>query len=166
MSNNTPPFLVLTAILDASARPAAITRNHGDAMERAYKALGKANVSGLDLVELPIAGPSFQALRKHFQFGDDIVAIYDIFPIAAQLDAASRKVAGQFLAADILWTLDGQGLLPGIPLNVKLDLPKDWDKDPKAVHERLMQAGALDINADGIETYKNVKAAWEASSAK
>jgi hypothetical protein len=166
MTANSTPFLVVTAILDASARPAAITRSHGDAMERAYKALGAAKVAGVDLVELPIVSPSFQALKKHFQFSDDTVAMYDLFPIASHLEPESRRVGGQFLAADVLWTLDAQGLLAGVPLNVKLDLPNGWDKDPKAVHERLMQAGALDILPEGIETFKNVKASWEALATK
>lgn len=159
-----PPFIVVTAIMDAAARPAAITRSHGEAIERAYAAVGAQPVAGLDVIELPIASPSFVALRRHFRFKDDAVAMYDIFPLAAHLDPAARKVAGQFLAAEVLWTLDAQNLLPGVPLNVKLDLPAGWDKDPKAVHEKLMSAGALDIGANGIETYKTVKAAWEASA--
>lgn len=158
------PFLVVTAIMDASARPAAITRSHGEAMERAINAIGAHPIAGLDVVELPIAGPSFLALRKHFQFKDDTVAMYDVFPLAATLDPAARKVGGQFLAAEILWTLDAQGLLPGVPLNVKLDVPQGWDKDPKAVHEKLMAAGALDIGEGGINTFKAVKSAWEASA--
>src|SRR5687767_4593350 len=59
------PFLVLTAILDGSARPAAITRSHGDAMERAIVSTSGHDIAGLDLVELPpIAPPTFAALRK------------------------------------------------------------------------------------------------------
>ncbi len=158
------PFLVVTAIMDASARPAAITRSHGEALERALNAVGAHPIGGLDVIELPIASPSFLALRRHFRFKDDTVAMYDVFPLAAHLDPAARKVAGQFLAAEVLWTLDGQNLLPGVPLNVKLDLPQGWDKDPKAVHEKLMGLGALDIGEGGIETYKAVKAAWEASA--
>lgn len=158
------PFLVVTAIMDAAARPAAITRSHGEAMERAINAIGAHPIAGLDVVELPIAGPSFLALRRHFQFKDDTVAMYDIFPLSATLDPAARKVGGQFLAAEILWTLDAQGLLPGVPLNVKLDVPAGWDKDPKAVHEKLMTAGALDIGEGGINTFKAVKSAWEASA--
>jgi hypothetical protein len=38
MRNSDRPFLILTAICDASARPAAITIGHGDAMERALTA--------------------------------------------------------------------------------------------------------------------------------
>ncbi len=158
------PFLVLTAILDGSARAAAVTRSHGEALDRAMRATQKAAIAGLDIVELPVAPQSFQALRKHFQYPDDTVAIYDVFPLAAHLDAAHRKVAGQFLAAEVLWTLDAQGQLAGVPLNVKLDLPNGWDRDPKAVHDKLMGVGALDFNAEAIETFKTVKAAWESTA--
>src|ERR1700712_2359803 len=51
----TGPFLVLTAICDASARPAAVTLGHGDAMERALNAANGHETIGIDLVELPIA---------------------------------------------------------------------------------------------------------------
>ena len=54
MSQSDRPFLILTAICDASARPAAITRGHGDAMERAYTAANGCETSGLDIIELPI----------------------------------------------------------------------------------------------------------------
>lgn len=161
-----PPFLVLTAIVDGSARAAAVTCAHGDAYDRAEVAATGRSIAGLDVIELPIAPPSFHALRKYLGHPEGTVAIYDVFPLAAHLDEPSRKVAGQFLAADVLWTLDAQGLLPGIPLNVRIDVPKDWDKDPKAVHERLMSIGALDLSAEGIETFKIVKNAWEASAPK
>ena len=52
MSNTEHPFLILTAICDASARPAAITVGHGDAMERAFQASQGLQTGGLDLVEL------------------------------------------------------------------------------------------------------------------
>jgi len=163
---DTRPFLVLTAILDGAARAAAVTRSHGEALDRAMRASNKAASAGFDIVELPVAPASFQALRRHFQYPDDTVAIYDVFPLAAHLDASQRKVAGQFLAAEVLWTLDAQGLLAGVPLNVKLDLPNGWDKDPKAVHDRLMSLGALDLTAEAIETFKTVKTAWESSAPK
>ena len=160
------PFLVLTAILDSSARAASVTRSHGEAMEKAFKAIAGAKVAGLDIVELPIPPATFQGLKKHFHFSDDTVAMYDLFPLSMNLDPGSRKVAGQFLAADVLWTLDAQGLFAGLPVNVKLDLPNGWEKDPKQVHDRLMAAGALDIAAAGIETFKQVKTAWEAAQVK
>jgi hypothetical protein len=160
------PFLVVTAILDQAARPAAVTRSHGEALDRALRAAGKHAIAGLDVVELPIAHPSFTPLRDHFGYPKDTVAIYDLFPLAAHLDGAQRRAAAQFLAAEVLWTLDAQGQLGGAPLNVRLDLPSGWDRDLKAVHERLMAVGALDLSAEAIETFKAVKAAWESLAPK
>jgi len=157
------PFLVLTAILDSSARPAAITRSHGDALERAIQASSGHDVAGLDVVELQVAPASFAGLRKHLNFAADTVAVYDMFPLSSQLGAEVRKVAGQFLAAEILWALDEQGLLSGVPLSLRLDLPRGWSKDPKDVHARLVQSGALDLTPQGIETFKAVKTAFEAT---
>ena len=58
------PYLVLTVLLDGSARPAAITRSHGDALERSMMATQGQDIAGIDLVELPIAAPVFKALRQ------------------------------------------------------------------------------------------------------
>jgi hypothetical protein len=156
------PFLVVTAIVDQAARPAAVTCSHGDALQRAQRAVGERAVAGLDVVELPIAHPTFTALRDHFGRPKDTVAVYDLFPLAAHLDPAHRRTAAQFLAADVLWALDAQGQLGGIPLNVRLEVPSGWDRELKAVHERLMAVGALDLSPEAIETFKAVKAAWEA----
>jgi hypothetical protein len=155
------PFLILTAICDASARPAAITRGHGDALERAYVAAQGCETEGLDLVELPIAPAAFAALRKHVQIGDDRVTVYDLFPLSSQLDPRYRAVAGQFLAAEALWALEEAGQLGGVPLNVKLDLPKGWEREPQKIHERLVAEGALDLTPDAIETYRSAKQAWD-----
>ena len=158
------PFLVLTVLLDASARPAAITRSHGDALERSILATQGQDIAGLDLVELPIAAPVFKALRGPLVVPEDSVGLYDVFPLASHLAPELRKVAGQFLAAEALWTMDEQGLLGGVPVNIKLDLPDGWDSDPKSVHQRLVGAGALDLSETGIETYKSVKTAWDGSA--
>lgn len=155
------PFLILTAICDASARPAAITRGHGDAMERAYVASQGCETEGLDLIELPIAPAAFAALRKHLEIGDDRVTVYDLFPLSAKLDARYRGVAGQFLAAEALWALEEQGLLHGVPFSVQFELPRGWDKDPKKLHERLLAEKALDLSPAAIETFKRVKTAWD-----
>jgi hypothetical protein len=72
-------------------------------------------------------------------------------------------VAGQFLAAEALWTLEEQGQLGGVPVNVKLDIPNGWEKDPKAIHAKLLEAGALELSPEGIETFKTVKSAWDAA---
>lgn len=155
------PFLVVTALLDSGARPAHVTRSHGDAMERAYVASTSQAIAGLDLVELQVSAPAFDAMRKALGLSLETVGLYDVFPLASHLDGSVRKVAGQFLAAEAVWTLEEQGLLGGVPLNVKLDLPGGWDKDPKAVHAKLVEAGALDLGADAIETFKVVKQAWD-----
>lgn len=157
------PFLLLTVVLDAGARPAAQTMGHGAALERAMMASAGKEVAGLDLVELPIQAVAFAALRRHLKLPDDQVGLYDVFPVASHLDKEVRNVAGQFLAADALWTLESQGLLGGVPLNVKLELPKGWDRDPKAVHARLVEAGAVDLSPAGIETFLGVKTAWDAA---
>jgi hypothetical protein len=164
MSQSDRPFLILTAICDASARPAAITRGHGDAMERAYTAANGCETDGLDIVELPIAPAAFAALRKHLQIDDGRVTVYDLFPLSAQLDARYRAVAGQFLAAEALWALEENGLLSGVPFSVQFDVPKGWDKDPKKLHERLLTEKALDLSGSAIETFKRVKSAWDAST--
>lgn len=155
------PYLVLTVLLDGSARPAAITRSHGDALERSLNATQGQEIAGLDLVELPIAAPVFKALRQPLAVPAEEVGLYDVFPLASHLAPELRKIAGQFLAAEALWTLEEQGLLGGVPVNVKLNLPEGWDNDPKQVHQRLVGAGALDLTESGIETYKAVKAAWD-----
>lgn len=158
------PFIVVTAILDGSARPAAVTVSHGDALERAMHATAGRVIAGMDIVELPIPPPAFAALREHASRPRDAVAVYDLFPLADTLSAEVRTVAGQFLAAEVLWALEEQGLLKGVPLNLKLDLPEGWDRAPKAVHEKLVAAGALDLSPVAIDTFKQVKARWDATA--
>jgi hypothetical protein len=58
------PYLVITVLLDSSARPAEISRSHGDAYERSLNATQGQEIAGLELVELPIAAPVFKALRQ------------------------------------------------------------------------------------------------------
>lgn len=155
------PFLVLTVLLDGAARPAAITRSHGDALERSLQATVGHEVAGIDLVELPIAPPVFRALRQPLSIPEEAVGLYDVFPLASHLKPEFRKVAGQFLAAEALWTLEEQGLLGGAPVNIKLEVPKGWDTDPKKIHQRLLTEGALDLTPAGIDTFKAVKTAWD-----
>ena len=157
------PYLVITVLLDGSARPAAISRSHGDAYERSLKASEGQDIAGLELVELPIAAPVFKALRQPLAVPPEAVGLYDVFPLASHLRPEYRKIAGQFLAAEALWTLDEQGLLGGVPVNVKLDVPKGWKTDPKDIHQHLVAEGALDLSESGIETYKAIKAAWDKS---
>jgi hypothetical protein len=163
MPNTERPFLILTAICDASARPAAVTVGHGDAYERAFRAANGCDTGGIDLIELPIAPAAFGALRKYLQIKDDRVTVYDLFPLSAQLDARYRGIAGQFLAAEALWALEEQGMLSGVPFTVQFDVPRGWDKDPKKLHERLISEKALELGDKAIDTFKRVKAAWDAS---
>lgn len=157
------PFLILTAICDASARPAAITLGHGDAMERALAAAGSRDIEGLDLVELPIQPAAFAALRKHVGASGQTVTVYDLFPLSTKLRTDYRKVAGQFLAAEALWMLEEHGLLSGVPFTVSFDLPRGWDKDPKALHARLVAEHALDLGESAVQTFKEIKSAWDAT---
>ncbi|MEC7519438.1 MAG: hypothetical protein VYE22_06195 [Myxococcota bacterium] len=159
------PFIVVTAILDGSARPAQITISHGDAMEKAFDATTDKDIAGLDIVELPVAPPAFEALRQMTGRSKDAVAVYDVFPLSPTLDGSVRTVAGQFLAAEALWTLEEQGHLKGVPLNLKLDVPPGWERDPKAIHEKLVGAGALELSPKAIETFKSIKSAWDAKNA-
>lgn len=161
MSDNGRPFIILTAICDASARPAAVTLGHGDAMMRALSAVEGAETEGLDLVELPIAPGAFAALRKHLQLAPDGVTAYDIFPLSNALKPEFRPVAGQFLAAEALWTLEEQGLLQGVPFTIQFDVPEGWEKSPKDLHERLVRERALELTPDAIDTFKQIKARWE-----
>ncbi len=133
-------------------------------MERAIGASDGQPIAGMDLVELPVSPAAFGALRKALSLSDEVVGLYDVFPLAAHLDASVRKVAGQFLAAEAVWALEEQGLLGGVPLNVRLDLPDGWDRDPKKVHERLVAADALNLAPEAIEVFKTIKQAWDASS--
>jgi len=158
------PFLVLTAICDASARPAAVTLGHGDAMERALIAAAGQDTEGIDLVELPIAPAAFAALRKHLGYGDTTVTVYDLFPLSAKLQERYRNIAGQFLAAEALWTLEEQGLLSGVPFTVNFELPHGWDKDPKKLHARLVEEHALELGERAVQIFKEIKNAWNASA--
>lgn len=164
MRNSDRPFLILTAICDASARPAAITIGHGDAMERALTAAKGQDTEGIDIVELPISPAAFAALRRHVLISDDRVTVYDLFPLSAALDPRYRAIAGQFLAAEALWALEEQGLLSGVPFTVQFDTPRGWDKDPKKLHERLVSEKALDLSEHAIDTFKLVKSSWDGSA--
>ncbi len=158
------PFIVVTAILDGSARAAAVTMSHVDARERALAASVGQAIAGLEIVELAVTPQAFAALRAHAALGDDAVAVYDVFPLNAALDTPVRTVAGQFLAAEALWALEEIGQLTGVPLNLKLTVPRGWERDPKSIHEKLIGAGALELGPDAIETFRNIKTGWDAAA--
>ncbi len=159
------PFIVVTAILDGSARAAAVTMSHGDAIERAFAATETKNIAGIEIVELPVTPQAFGALRKHAGLGQDAVAVYDVFPLNDELDTTVRTVAGQFLAAEALWALEEQGHLAGVPLSLNLTVPRGWERDPKSIHEKLMGAGALNLSAGAIETFREIKTGWDVAAA-
>ena len=159
-ANEKGPFIVITSVLDADARPASITRSHGAAFERALSATKGHSIENLDLVELLIDKAAHAALRKHLGLPDDQAGVYDVFPLAPTLAPNVRRAAAQFLAAESLWTLDAQGVFGEGALSVKLDLPAGWDKDPKAIHQKLVESGALELSDSAVETYRAIKSAW------
>jgi hypothetical protein len=164
MSENDAPLnLLLTSVLDASARPASLTRSHGDAMERIYRISKGIPLGRIELVELPIPHKTFALLRAHLGRPESTVAIYDVFPVAAKLDFSLYRIAGQFLAAEAIWLLEGQGQIGSTVLDVRVDVPSGWDKSPHAIQKRLVEAGALDLSAAAVEAFKAVKAAWDAA---
>jgi hypothetical protein len=158
------PFLILTAICDGSARPAAITLGHGDAFERAFAASTGQDTAGLDLVEVPIAPAAFAALRKHLGLAHNVVTVYDMFPLSPKLREDYRRIAGQFLAAEALCMLEEQGLLSGVPFTVNFDVPRGWDKDPKKLQARLIEEHALDLGEQAVQSFNQIKTAWDATN--
>lgn len=156
------PFVVLSAIQDGSAKAADLTRQHAEAYEHALKATKGKSIAGLDLAELAVAPQSFAALRKQLRLAEDTVAVYDLFAVSDKVDSNLRKVAGQYLAAQILWTLDKQNLLASVPLSLKLDLPKGWPTSPDAVGSKLRDTGALGLSAHGADVFKCIKGDWDA----
>lgn len=135
--------------------------SHGDGLERAFNATAGHDTAGLDIVELPVIPQAFAALRKHAGLNSDAVAVYDVFPLNANLDTTVRTIAGQFLAAEALWALEELGHLGGVPLNLKLDVPSGWGRDPRSIHEKLMAAGALELTPEAIETFRAIKGNWD-----
>jgi hypothetical protein len=159
-AKETGPFIVITSVLDADARPASVTRSHGEAFERALNAAKGQQIENLDLVELTIDAAAHAALRKHLGLPDDQAGVYDVFPLAPTLDPRVRRAAAQFLAAETLWNLDAQGVFGKDALSVKLDLPQGWEKDPQAIHQKLVEAGALELSEQAVETFRSIKNAW------
>ena len=54
-------------------------------------------------------------------------------------------------------------MLSGVPFTVQFDVPRGWDKDPKKLHERLVEEHALDLGEDAVRVFKDIKTAWDAS---
>lgn len=162
-AKQTGPFIVLTAVLDAEARPASITRSHGQAFERALVATQGQQIANIELVELLIDKAAHAALRRHLKLPHDQAGVYDVFPLNPNLQPQVRKAAAQFLAAESLWTLDAQGAFASAALSVKLDLPRGWAKDPQSIHQKLVEAGALELSEADLDTYRAIKESFGAA---
>ncbi len=158
---NDAPFLVVTVLQDSSARPAAVTRSLGDAVETAMVASAGKPIAGVEVAELAIHPKAFAGLRKKLQLPEEQIAIYDVFPMGASVPIELRRIAGQFLAAEALWALEEQGMLDGVPPGEKLDLPNGWSKDPKDIRQKLVDAGAHNLSDQAISTYREIKSAWD-----
>lgn len=154
------PELLVTGLMDGSARPAAVTLSHAEAMERAYTC-AVATPPHVELVELAIAAPAFAALRRALTLPPTRVVIYDLFPIARGMDSQTRRVAGQFLAAEALWAMEEQGLLGGVAAQERFDFPDGWPRDPRAVQQRLQDAGATRLSDEEIKAFQATKAKWD-----
>ena len=107
----------------------------------------------------------FRSRRRLLQslLSREAVAVYDVFPLNAALEPAVRTIAGQFLAAEALWALEEGGHLGGVPINLKLNVPRGWDRNPKTIHEKLLGAGALELTAEAIDTFNVIKGGWDAT---
>lgn len=158
------PVILLTAIHHATAKAAELTQQHAEAYERASAALDGNTNGGIDLVELPIAPAAFEAMRKGMRLSEDTVALYDIFAISAKSKASIRPIAGQYLAAQILWSLEAQGLLSGVPVSIKFDLPQGWEQDKNKIKGRLEKHGAFLLDETEAGIFKTIKANWDRSS--
>lgn len=155
------PLLVITVLLDKQARPALVTQSHGDAVERAMIAAQGVDLAGIELAELPIAPKAFAHLRRGLALPPNKVALYDIFPLSPGLDPELRAIAGQFLAAEALWALEEQGFLKGTAAEEQLSLPKGFPKDPKAIRQRLVDAGDNNLTESAVVAFQTVKQAWD-----
>ena len=155
------PLLVVTVLLDREARAAVVTQSHGNAVERAIKAAGATEVAGIELAELPIASKAFAELRRSLTMPPNTVALYDIFPLSPALDPGLRQVAGQFLAAEALWALEEQGVLGNATPEERLSLPSGFPKDPKAIRQHLVDAGATAMSDAAVKAFQDIKQRWD-----
>ena len=156
-------WILLTAVMSAPARPAAVTRSHADALEQLYNLLQDAPHAGIELVELTIAPQSFNALRTFLQKPAHQVAIYDVFAIPASVSPQVRKISAQYLAADSLLQLEAQGVLGGTPLSLHLNIPKDWDVGLPKIKERLAAQGALALQDSPNAPIHRLREEWHRS---
>lgn len=155
------PRLVLTAIVDPSARPAALTDSHGAAYAKLLAAARGQAHAGISLVELTIPAPVFAAARKALGRPKSDVALYDLVPSPASLADDIRSVAARFLAAETIWSLAEEGKLGEAALDVRIPVPAGWSRDPRAIQERLVEAGALDLDEADVASFQAVRAAFQ-----
>lgn len=161
MTTSNGPRLVLTAIHDSSTRPAALTESHGAAMQKLIIASKGKPSAGFEVVELGVPGLVFHAAKKALGRPNKTVALYDLFPLPAKLDANLRQIAARFLAAETLWTLAEEGKLGELALDVRIPVPRGWSNDPRAIQEKLVAAGALDLTEEEITAFQSIRAAFD-----
>lgn len=155
------PRLVLTAIHDLNARAASLTESHGRTMGTLIAAAKGKTHGGFEVVELPVPPGVFIAARKALGRGKDVVALYDLFPTPAKLDPEIRKVAARFLAAEALWSLAEEGKLGDAALDVRIPTPRGWDRDPRAIQQKLLEAGALDLSEDDVSAFQAIRSSFD-----
>ncbi len=163
MEEATRPFIVMTVLVNSAARPAAVTRSHADALERARGAAYGHDIGGIEITEVTLPAKTFNVLRKAVGLPATTVGLYDIFPVSPEVSEEHRRVAGKFLAAEAIWALDEQGAFGAEALQFRLELPQSWSREPKEIHKTLIDAGVLNLAATAVETFRHVKAAWEAT---
>ncbi len=163
MEEATRPFIVMTVLVNSAARPAAVTRSHADALERVRGAAYGHDIGGIEITEVTLPAKTFNVLRKAVGLPATTVGLYDIFPVSPEVTEEHRRVAGKFLAAEAIWALDEQRAFGAEALHFRLELPQSWSREPKEIHKTLIDAGVLNLSAAAVETFRQVKAAWEAT---
>lgn len=123
-------------------------------------AKGKTH-AGFEIVEMPVPTAVFLAARKALGKSRETAAIYDLFPFPAKLAPEIRQVAARFLATEVLWSLAEEGKLGEFALDVRIPTPRGWDRDPKKIQERLVEAGALDLAESDIATFQEIRATFD-----
>lgn len=154
------PVLVITAIASSGMRAADATMAHAKKLELVRELANGEPVSSVDFVELQISPAPFGALKNSLGVSSDTAALYDLLPLPDHLSPGVRRAAAQFVAAEKLWAFEGQGMLNGIPLNVRLDLPEGWDRTPKAIHDRLLAEGALNLSEKAVGVFNALQEKW------
>lgn len=159
------PRLVITAIHDPVVRAAALTWSHGNVFERLKKTEGASDFAGIDVVELTVPAPVYAEARRALELDKSAVAIYDVFPFPASLDPEVRTIAAQFLAAETIWTLAEDKKVAEAALDVRVPVPAGWDRDPRAIQEKLVELGALNLTEDAVRAFQALRARFDPRAA-